>query len=107
MIRWEGRVISYGNFRETITSTISEELLNYLKELHSDDEEYNSLNDCKEMQFALFPPKDGIDSNYDDVSSDDEGTCRSGNLEKRILVHPISKTIRIWMYIVPLFIETN
>lgn len=51
----------------------AEELLNYLEHLSSDDEDFNVIKKCNEMQLVLVPPDDTADSDKDDAPSDGEG----------------------------------
>ncbi|KAF5280115.1 hypothetical protein FQA39_LY18149 [Lamprigera yunnana] len=67
----------------------AEELLNYLEELSSDDEDYDNIENCNELQFVLFPPKDGTDSDIDDASSDGEEMCGLRDIRKGILRQPM------------------
>ncbi|KAF5289497.1 hypothetical protein FQA39_LY15052 [Lamprigera yunnana] len=72
------------------------ELLNYLEELSSDDEDYDNIENCNELQFVLFP-KDGADSDIDDAPSDGEEMCSlrdigKGILRQRMEVVSVSKT---------------
>ena len=50
----------------------AEELLNYLEEINSDDEDNYEIKNCNELQLVLFPPQDGAESDIDDVESDGE-----------------------------------
>ncbi|KAF5275707.1 hypothetical protein FQA39_LY06819 [Lamprigera yunnana] len=54
---------------------VAEELLNYLEKLCSDDEDSDNMENCNKLQFVLFPPKDGSDSDVDDAPSDGEEMC--------------------------------
>ncbi|KAF5302584.1 hypothetical protein FQA39_LY10202 [Lamprigera yunnana] len=65
----------------------AEELLNYLEELSSDDEDYDNIENCNELQFVLFPPKDGADSDIDDAPIDGEEMCSLRDIGKGILRH--------------------
>ncbi|KAF5273213.1 hypothetical protein FQA39_LY07544 [Lamprigera yunnana] len=72
----------------------AKELLKYLEELSSDDEDYDNIENCNELQFVLFPPKDAADSDIDDALSDGKEMCSLGKgiLSQPMEVVSVSKT---------------
>lgn len=67
----------------------AEELLNYLEELNSDDEIYDEIQACDQLDLILLPPIDGQDSDQDDAVSDDEQDHGIHTIGKGVLKQPM------------------
>ncbi|KAF5294666.1 hypothetical protein FQA39_LY02798 [Lamprigera yunnana] len=65
------------------------ELLNYLEEFSSDDEDYDNIENCNELQCVLFPSKNGADNDIDDAPSNGEEMCSLRNIGRGILRQPM------------------
>nr|XP_023011723.1 piggyBac transposable element-derived protein 2-like [Leptinotarsa decemlineata] len=67
----------------------AEELLNYLEQLSSDDEDYEEVQHAQKLELILLPPNNAADSDKDDAPSDEEdvGTIRS--IGKGVLREPM------------------
>ncbi|KAG5899682.1 hypothetical protein JTB14_015172 [Gonioctena quinquepunctata] len=74
----------------------AEQLLNYLKELDSDDDEYQTVQDSEYLDIVLFPAEVQQDSYQDEAPSDEGGLPRiceigQGILKQSMEVLTISK----------------
>lgn len=67
----------------------AEELLNYLQQLSSDDEEYEQVKSCDHIDLVLLPSQDGRDSDIDDASSDNDEMCDIHDIGKGVLRQPM------------------
>lgn len=47
------------------------------------------MNDSNKLEFVLFPPKDGVDSDVDDAPSDDEEEASLRTIGKGVLRQPM------------------
>ncbi|KAG5885151.1 hypothetical protein JTB14_037600 [Gonioctena quinquepunctata] len=65
------------------------ELLNYLEQLNSDDEDYEQVNGYRRLDLVMFPPEDRNESDVDDATSDDNMDHGIRDIGKGILRQPM------------------